>query len=279
MAAKASLAKAWSLLKEQALSGQGGHSALLELSSRMAGFQHWHEAHERGKAAAAGPAADRGSPRAVGIELAARGPRLGGPGGEGARVDFAGLKESHPAAFSAAALALALSFPAPPFWSRQAWRERARGLAQLLPEAQAAMAALGEPSSVAFLSSWEGISRVRTLMDKTDPEGLGSRWVDWARPWHSVFSPEGSEARQSYEPMARAWAGAQELMERLEAGGADWRGLALAGRLAVDPGGDGAWLALAQALLRSEGLKGELAHVERLGPEAAKAGLAFFPPS
>lgn len=276
MAAEARLAKAWSLLKEQALSGAGGHCALLDLSSRMAGFLHWHEAHERAKSFAKPAAGLANEPRSILIRLSHTGPRLGGGAMESLSPRLSDLS---PRGLSDAMLALALSAKPPEAWSPRAWSERMRGFAAMLPEALDAMAALGEPVSVSFLASWEGISRARSVFDKSDPQGLGSRWLEWARPWHSVYAPLDSSSRSSYEPMALAWGRAERLAELSGRREVAWLNPEAPGELRVDPGEEGAWLALAKSLLRARGLPGELAGVEAMSPEDAALGLSFFSPA
>ena len=140
------LARAWSLLKEQAFSGQATRSALIELASRMAGFEDWH------RAGRARPSA-RGALRAI---LSRSGPALG----RGLRVDWARLDGQ---ATSKALLALTRSSPRPAGWSEQAWRGRLEGLAALLPETMEAMKALGQPCSIGEVADWEGISRARSF--------------------------------------------------------------------------------------------------------------------
>lgn len=284
MAIEAGVDRAWELLKSQVLSGKGGHSALLDLSSRMAGFQHWHEAHARSPIASSprfrgdGGFGDTGHKRVL-VEISNSGARLGAAGGLGLSVDFSTMLVESPKLASDALAAIVLSLPPPPSWSPQAWIARARGFAAMLPEARQRMASLGEQSTISFLASWDGISRARTLFDKSERGGLGARWIDWARPWHSTVAATDSDAQMSYAPMAAAWALAESLAARADTGPEDWLATARQGSLAVDAGDHGAWLALAKILLRSQGLSGEISNPDALSPDLARLAMIHFPPA
>lgn len=282
MAIEAGVDRAWELLKSQAQSGKGGHSALLDLSSRMAGFQHWHEAHARSPIPSSprpcGGFGDTGRKRVM-VAISNNGPRLGAAGGLGLGVDFSTMLVESPKLASDALAAMVLSLPPPPSWSPQAWVARARGFAAMLPEARQRMASLGEQSTISFLASWDGISRARTLFDKSERGGLGARWIDWARPWHSTVATKDSDAQMSYAPMAAAWALAESLAGRADTGPEDWLATACHGSLAVDAGDHGAWLALAKILLRSQGLSGEISNPDDLSPDLARLALIHFSPA
>lgn len=284
MAIDAGVDRAWGLLKSQALSGNEGHSALLDLSSRMAGFQHWHEAREQSstsrRPAPPANACLAGSQRKrVLVEIANSGQRLGAEGSLGLSVDFSKMFVEHPKLASEAFAAIVLSLPPPPSWSCQAWVARAKGFADLLPEARQRMAALGEPSSISFLASWDGISRARELFDRSERDGLGARWIDWARPWHSTVAPQDSGARMSYAPMAAAWAMAENLAGRAGPDSQNWLAAARKGSFSVDAGDHGAWLALAKILLRSQGLSGEIANFDAIPPDFSILALRHFQPT
>lgn len=262
------------------------HTELLEMSSRLCGYQHWHEAvaihgrqtDEVSSCGAHSSELDLLVAIPVGSHSRVAALRAGGSG-----LSYNAFAQTHHHTLLGVLSAVAAAYPAALGWTAEAWRSRAldlfRALWPALLEGREAGVLELDATTLKKTASWEGISRLRSEADfKLSQEAL-AHLRDWAKPWHNSYSGPDNEMRARFEPVQVMWSEVIDwLLGKAEARGPAWGSMRDKASKKILVEADARALALAWALCEAEGACGKKVDVSRLEPREVALAVAWFAP-